>query len=488
MRVKKIFVALLSMSLAASLSACNESETPTSLNNSSSSETNFLDDLVSDIYSGLDDYLNQFPDYSEPFNSDLPSDNEEGKEEEEPQWIVAAAEDFEYEDNGDEIELTKYIGDGGLVIIPDTIDNKPVAVIAENAFASNKYLLGIEIPDSVLYIYEGAFEGCSKLKSAIIGNSVTKISKRVFEGCGLENIQFGDSISYIGERAFKSCDFTSINIPDTVTEIAGYAFEYCDKLLSIIIPEGVSKIGSHAFAECISLEIVIVPDTVEEIDSYVFSGCDKLISGISYKNKQYTEDELYNAINNNLIYDEDGLSIVNNVLVDCLDYTEGEVIIPNSVTAISKEAFYSCSKITNITIPESITEIGESSFQNCTNLISIAIPNSVTKIGSYCFGGCDNLKNATLGNGITEISSDMFYKCENLSSVTIPNSVTKIKDGAFGYCSKITDITIPDNVTSINTFMYRQSFFECKRISATYKGKTYDYDHISDLYDAINKK
>ncbi len=65
----------------------------------------------------------------------------------------------------------------------------------------------------------------------------------------------------------------------------------------------------------------------------------------------------------------------------------------------------------------------------------------------------------TIPDGVTEIGGDAFRGCKSLTSVTIPDSVTEIGDGAF---------------------------YDCTSVKVTYKGETYDYDHIEDLYKAIN--
>ena len=42
--------------------------------------------------------------------------------------------DFDYRDNGTTITITRYNGTGGDIIIPDTIDGKPVTTIGSYAF------------------------------------------------------------------------------------------------------------------------------------------------------------------------------------------------------------------------------------------------------------------------------------------------------------------------------------------------------------------
>ena len=77
--------------------------------------------------------------------------------------------DFEYKVNdNDNIEITKYIGSGGDVVIPDTIDGKNVISIGKKAFVGSWNLRSINIPDSVTEIDSMAFYGCAGLKSAII--------------------------------------------------------------------------------------------------------------------------------------------------------------------------------------------------------------------------------------------------------------------------------------------------------------------------------
>lgn len=188
------------------------------------------------------------------------------------------------------------------------------------------------------------------------------------------------------------------------------------------------------------------------------------------------------------------------------------VYLPDSVTTIPEYCFavpkygtaFDDLCIEKVYIPSSVTEIGSHAFSE-TNLKSISVPDSVTEIGESAFNNCANLTSATLSNSLTEINKSVFSGCTGLTNITIPDSVTEIRPQAFANCTNLSNITIPDSVTHINRLdpsmtdttgflnaagnkinLKETAFYGCENIQATYKGKTYDYEHINDLYAAIN--
>jgi hypothetical protein len=103
----------------------------------------------------------------------------------------------------------------------------------------------------------------------------------------------------------------------------------------------------------------------------------------------------------------------------------------------------------NSFIPNTVTAISDNAFGGCVGLTEINIPNSVTSIGSSAFNGCSGLTNITLPNTITTISGSTFAGCSSLTSIVIPESVTTIGGGAFRACTALADITIPSSVTNV---------------------------------------
>ena len=198
----------------------------------------------------------------------------------------------------------------------------------------------------------------------------------------------------------------------------------------------------------------------------------------------------------NVIIPNSVTSISNEAFYFCRNLTS--IIIPNSVTSIGDEVFYNCDSLINITvdsqnkkyssvdgvlfdkqkaiiiqypmgktntlysIPNSVTSIGDSAFHSCHNLTSIIIPNSVTSIGDSAFYYCNNLTNIMIPNSVTSIGDNAFYDCDSLTSITIPNSVTSIGNNAFSHCDSLINITIPNSVTYIGD----SAFYNCDSLTS----------------------
>ena len=123
-------------------------------------------------------------------------------------------------------------GDEKNVVIPKTYKGYDVIAISEYAFAYNKNITSVEIPDGVTDIYRSAFALCSSLESIVIPYGVTSIAYETFYGCSsLESIVIPDSVTSIEDFAFAQCiSLTSIVIPESVRYIEACAFERCDNL------------------------------------------------------------------------------------------------------------------------------------------------------------------------------------------------------------------------------------------------------------------
>ena len=137
------------------------------------------------------------------------------------------------------IVVSGYRGEAETLVIPSSIDGKPVTRVSLDlsgeAFYNVKGLKRVVIPDSVQVIDEGTFRNCATLEEVVIPQSVKEIWDRAFE--------FTTSLK-------------KITIPEGVEDIGESAFQGCSKLEKVIIPESVKRIGVNAFKDCKKLPAV----------------------------------------------------------------------------------------------------------------------------------------------------------------------------------------------------------------------------------------
>lgn len=348
------------------------------------------------------------------------------------------ASDFNFEDRGYNIVLTKYIGSDTVVKIPREINGVTVGEIGEEAFAGNESITDVYFPDTLTYIGDKAFFSCTGLTEIYIPWAFY-IGDSAFACCySLSNVKIGNI--HISESQEENVEEYSVT-----THIATGAFCGCDSLTDVTLPDKVELAIENGFNTIIvmsfDLPYEINPEMQIHYGGRTFSGQETV--------------ELYDYITNpgGEVVIEDG------TLVRCPTTFEGDYVVPEGVTEIGVNAFNDCDGLTGITFSSSVTEILSNAFENCDGLTSVSIPGNVRVIGDFAFQGCSNLKYVDISDGVTKIGNGAFCFCGKLSSVTIPDSVGKIGAHAFSQLSD-TDMIV------------------------TYRGKSYNKDTVGSICES----
>ena len=330
--------------------------------------------------------------------------------------------------------------------------------ITKEFYVDEKLVTDLVIPDGVEEIKNFAFAGCNKLKTLTIPSSVKSIASSAFRNCTeltgiyIENMANWVSMSFIAYSSplyyakylyLNNQLVTDLVIPEGVTKIGDYVFEGCDYINSVTIPSSVKEIG-NAFFDCSNLSAVYINNIKSWVDISFFS---------SYCNPLYHAKNLY--LNGELLTD---------------------LVIPEGVTEIKTNTFFSCESITSVSIPKSLEKIGSFAFNQCRNIdkvyindlaawLKVFIPDDYANpmhFSADLYLKGELLTDLIIPEGVSVIASNMFTGCKSIKSLTIPSSLKEIGNMAFYQCPNLKIIKINDlsawmeidfhGYTSLDTF------------------------------------
>ena len=278
--------------------------------------------------------------------------------------------------------LTKYVGKGGDVTIPEGITEighfafhscftltsitfpKSIEKINDSAFFYCRDLERVIFPDVEATICSNAFSNCFKLADAtgfvIINNQLIS-----YENRNVSEVVIPQGVTKIHSNAFRGhFEITSINIPNSVLTIDDWAFTGCSSLTNVVLPESVTNIGRYAFSDCESLKSINLPDGLASIDFGTFCGCNSLT----------------------------------------------KIKIPDSVTYIGSGAFEGCVKLITVEFSENIQTIEKDAFNGCNNLEIFGKISKTCKLGANVFGEKSPAFLLNIAKDVHTIFSDSLLK------------------------------------------------------------------------------
>ena len=318
-----------------------------------------------------------------------------------------------------------------------------VSSIGERAFANATALRELNIPTTMTYVGDYAFEKAKSLHNVnfVDGDQGNiKFGNYVFSECtGLVEINLPKSVTELNLGVFDGCtNIQNVFVADDNTyykDIEGVVYTYDGSVLMFfpkgrqtddgkyVIPEGVTTISDGAFKGMHHIATIELPSTVTLIGKNAFANSGKLAT-LTFADGG-TED----------------LTIDENAFAGCGAITT--ITLPERTKVVAEKAFYNVS-MTSITFPAGLETIGNYAFAN-TALTSVEIPAGVANMGESVFAECLSLKTVTFAEGYagTSIPVGMFYSSA-VESITIPGTITEIGFGAFANCNYLKTVTFAD--------------------------------------------
>ena len=292
-------------------------------------------------------------------------------------------------------------------------------------------------------------------QNCIINRAGTELDLNVLNNTGLYKITcIGAGAFY--QEASKQHNLKRIIIPEGVTEVKGGFLRYSQGLESVklpttlegtlprysitdnkvlktlTIPHQVTNIDSEAFTATTGLETVYVPSTITDITPITnYSSTANIIYfniPTTYGNQTSTPIEICiggNSADSGNRDDLDGSCIINrNGSTVDLRMIDGNYKIKEiGTSAFSGWGNDGCAKnLKEIVIPEGVTDIAKEAFRFCGQLTSITLPTTLSKgLHRYFIADNENLKTLVVPHKIEAINSEAFTKVTGLTRVFLKN-------------------------------------------------------------------
>ncbi|MDO4739133.1 MAG: leucine-rich repeat domain-containing protein [Eubacteriales bacterium] len=172
-------------------------------------------------------------------------------------------------------EILSWTGSETYLDIPASVGGTAVTGIGAKAFADNRTLVHITVPEGVVSIGDEAFVSPSYLRSVDLPDSVQTINYGAFVGFKGNELRFPAGLLSIGDRAFVSVGLLDVTLPEGFVSVGASAFEYA-KMDTLNLPSTLQTIGDEAFFHCVYIEELTLPAGLTSIGASAFAECDRL--------------------------------------------------------------------------------------------------------------------------------------------------------------------------------------------------------------------
>lgn len=400
------------------------------------------------------------------------------------------------------VRITGYVGANPEVIIPETIADCPVTTVYDRAFAENKNITSVTIPESVTKIGMHAFLDCENLTEIKLPSGLVEIGGDILlnTAYSIDGNNWDGEFLYIDNYLLKGTDqvegdvkvkdgtklvadfafsynenITSATIPASVKILGAYAFSSCNNLSSVILNEGLEVIGFGSF-ENTSISEIKVPNSVNTIDGWAFADT-KIESFEISANVKTVDDTAFDgctslkSINvdssNPVYYSTDGIlfekskyDFMGDTLVVYPSAKEGETYtIPENVEYLGYNAFSNLVYLKELNVPAKVdifTGLSSNTIENINIAEGHEKYKSVdgvvySKDGSVlvCFPGGKYAEKYEVANTVKETDLSAVAGNSSLKEITFPEGFEKLSEASLFFCENLTTINLPSTLTEV---------------------------------------
>lgn len=378
--------------------------------------------------------------------------------------------EWTYSSNADGICLTKYCGTKADVIVPAEIEGKRVVALRETFF-NNTGIQSVVLPEGLIQIGDQTFSGCRALETVNFPSTLKAIGSNAFLDCPVlqSDVILPEGFESLGDGAFSNCySLQTIVIPEGGVTLGKYLFVNCQSLCNVKLGEGIEVLPDSVFFGCSSLKRLVLPESLVEIEksAFVASGIVKLHMPANVRQIHWDAfvdaehiigitvdaNNPYLAAQDNMIFTRD----MKKLLVSTPGIA-AELVIPDGVETIGKDAFALNSTIKRVVIPDSVKTIEDEAFI-ATDVWHVFMGDGVETIGRYAFAAGYTESGHTVNGTYGKQTDGSYYRghyatAGSLRTLRLSSGLKEIGEGAFIGARFLEKLILPEGLTTINAWI-----------------------------------
>ena len=207
------------------------------------------------------------------------------------------------------------------------------------------------MPSTATTMSAGLFNNATNITSVTFHNTFTTIPNNAFKGCtGLQSVAFTatSSVSSIGDSAFENCNnasFTQIALPASIQTVGSSVFKNCTAPATVTIGSALNgssltNVGENAFENISDTSIPVYKNSQTDFNTITIHASVTILSFLAR-------------------------IIISGNNLESWPNAEGPIDIPTSVVTMSDGVFNGNTNITSVIIPNTLTAISNNAFKDC---------------------------------------------------------------------------------------------------------------------------
>lgn len=283
-----------------------------------------------------------------------------------------------------------------------------VEYIGDEAFSSNPFIKGMELPSGLMGIGNNAFRDCPQLSSVkYTGNILNGIGSFAFAGTALVANSSDGFVKWNGWIvAYKGTVPETVIFPSDVSRVAAGVFSGRYEIKKAVFPARMERIPSGLFQSCTNLTEVVWPENLVEIQPYAFANCDLREIHLPATARRILLRAFYN---------NEGAESIR-----IGDFTaEGPAAVAFE-TGIAADAFARALSCASLKIGRGFEKIGDGAFMECGLWAAMEQSRSA-----------DDENELNIPEGVISVGEQAFWAAGNIGVLSLPSTLEAVGVYAF---------------------------------------------------------